>query len=342
MSDIAKLSALIFLPIFIPILVVAFTLGNGPWFFDRFKSTLTLHEEKGLAEQGLLWISILSPILYSLALGAISWSGHSISITSDGLKTFFSISTLPLGALSLALPLSILISRLHATKQTARQIRITQQKNNIDLFHSHRKELFSYFSQIGEIRYLDCLTGKFKVHPRVHKVFFTGHPEDGVPLIDEAAFIDIERELSSARRHLDLIIRDTDPKLTYSLYIANFCSTIYRLSEKLGLPEIYVELSQQSTLVPTQLNGNEKIDLVTVGKTTDESVAAYRYAKGYFQNLCDFAGRTPKFTEEESLNYIDTGGKFRSIKKEQVIERLHRNEIRQAIKANDTTMLHQQ
>lgn len=333
MTEILSLLALILLPILVPTIAFAGILGSGSCFFDRFKSTLTLDEGSGLSEQGLLWISILSPFLYFLALGAVSWDGYSVSLTSEGLKTFISISALPLGALSLALPLSVLVSRLHATKQTAKQIKITQQKNNIDLFHSHRKELFSYFSQIGEVEYLDCLTGEFKVHPRVHRIFFTGRPESGIPLINEDAFKDIERELSLARWQLDAIIRDKNPQLTYTFYIANFCSTIYRLSEKLGLPEIYVELAQNSLLVPAKLEGKEKMELLTVGKTTSEAVAAYRYAKGYFHNLCDFAGREPEATEDDELKYIDVGGKFRTMKAEKVIERLHQNEIQQAISA---------
>lgn len=328
-----SLLALILLPLLVPTIAIAGILGRGPWLFDRLRSTLTLDEESGLSEQGLLWISILSPFLYFLALGAVSWAGYSISLTSEGLKVFVSISALPLGVLSIALPLSVLVSRLHATKQTAKQIKITQQKNNIDLFHSHRKELFSYFSQIGKVEYLDCIIGKFKVHPRVHKVFFTGKPERGIPLVNEDAFEDIERELSSARWQLDAVIRDKNPQLTYSFYIANFCSTIYRLSQKLGLPEIYVELAQNSLLVPTVLNGDKKMELLTVGTTTNEAVAAFRYAKDYFANLCDFAGRESKALDDDELIYIDMGGKFRTIKTEKVIERLHKNEIQQAISA---------
>lgn len=332
--EILSLLALILLPVFLPILIFAGLFGSGSWFFERFKTTLTLDEETGLSEQGLLWISILCPFLYFLALGTVSWAGYAISLTGEGLKTFVDISALPLAALSLALPLCVLISRLHATKQTAKQIKITQQKNNIDLFHSHRKELFSYFSQIGEVNYLDCLTAKFKVHPRVHKNFFTGKPESGIPLINEDAFNNIEEELSLARRQLDLIITDRNPRSTYDLYMTNFCSTMYRLSEKLGLPEIYVELAENSLKVPVQLDG-ENMELYTVGKTTDEAIAAYRYVQDYFHHLCDFAGRDGKREQEvlqdDALKYIDAGGKFRTMHQEKVIERLHQNEIQQAI-----------
>lgn len=119
--------------------------------------------------------------------------------------------------------------------------------------------------------------------------------------------------------------------MTYSFYINNFCSTIYRLSQKLGLPEIYVELSEKSTLVPMKLDGKEDVELLTVGKTTDEAVAAYRYAKGYFHNLCDFAGREPDRKENEEFKYLEMSGKFRTVKELKVIETLHDNEIKQAV-----------
>lgn len=334
MTEKLILLAIVLLPIIIPIVAISLILGKGSCSSEKIKSIFFLNEDKGLSEQGLLWISIFSPVLYFIVFGFISWHGRSISITSDGLKEFFGISGLALGMLSLALPLSVFVSRLHATKQTAKQIRIAQQKNNIDLFHSHRKELFSYFSQIGKVKYLDCFDGEFKVHPRVHKRFFIGSPEGGIPNINEIVFKDIESELISARWQLDKILRDINPNITYDLYIANFCSTIYRLSEKLGLPEIYRELAEKSLLVPVVLDGKEEMKLLTVGKTTAEAVAAYRYAKDYFHNLCDFAGRGQEaieFIGDDDLKYIDIGGKFLTINSEKVIERLHENEIKEAI-----------
>jgi hypothetical protein len=76
LTDIVRLAALVLLPLLIPLLTIAVFLGSGPWLFKRLQSTLALHEERGLAEQGLLWVSILSPFLYFLALGAISWSPY--------------------------------------------------------------------------------------------------------------------------------------------------------------------------------------------------------------------------------------------------------------------------
>ena len=307
------------------IVVLIFGVGNN-W-IERLWSSLSLNADKGLSSQGLLWLSILCPFLYFITLGGITWQGYEISITSAGINTFFSISKLPLAILSIIIPLSVLVSRFHATKQTAEQIKITRLKNNLDLFNSHRNELFSYFTQIGEINYLDCFVAKYKVHPRVHKNFFKGSPVDGTPLINEDSFKDIESELSSARWQLNSVIKDINPELTYSFYIANLCSTIYRLSYKLGLPEVYETLAEKSVLVPVELNG-KKNELLTVGTTTDEVVAAYRYAKGYYENLCDFARRSSGHVEEEETKYIDNGVKFRKINNIQVIEKLHETEIK--------------
>ena len=76
MTDIVYLVALVLLPLFLPVLVVSSILGSGSWVLARLKSTLTLDEERGLAEQGLLWVSIISPFLYFIALGVIVWRGN--------------------------------------------------------------------------------------------------------------------------------------------------------------------------------------------------------------------------------------------------------------------------
>ena len=171
MSNILALVSLIALPILIPIIIVLLIFGVGINWRERLTSSLSLNADKGLSSQGLLWLSIFCPFLYFVILGSVTWQGYEILITSAGITTFFSISKLPLAILSIIIPLSVLVSRFHATKQTAEQIKITRLKNNLDLFNSHRNELFSYFTQIGEINYLDCFVAKYRVHPRVHKTF---------------------------------------------------------------------------------------------------------------------------------------------------------------------------
>lgn len=323
MLSLILLIMIITFPLLIPMFFVAIFFGGGGGLSNKLKKALTLHADKGLSEQGLLWLSIFTPLMYAIFFGIIVWSGHSILLTEDGLSNFVRISAFPLALISLSLPLSILVSRLHSTKQTAEQIKITRAKNNIDLFNSHRKDLFSYFSQIGEVNYLDCIQAKYKLHPKIHKIFFKGTPLLGTPVFCSEAFEDIESELSVTRQHLHSIITNANPSITYSLYIANFSPAIYRLSLKLGIPEIYIDLADKSVSVPFDIKGGGRDKFLTAGRTTDEAIAAFRYIRNFFSNLCDFAGYEEKYTTSESIKYIDEGLSYRVKIEPPIIENIH-------------------
>lgn len=314
------------LPLLLVSVILIITMGKGSWKKSRWTSAFTLHPEQGLAQQGLLWLSILAPFSYGAAAGIIVWKGYELSLTAEGLSNFIKISPIPIAFFSIALPLSILVSRLHATAQTANQIRLTRYKNNIDSFYSHRKELFSYFQQIGEVNFLDCITAKYNLHPRMHKIYFIGTPESGTPAINEAAFKEIQRDLDHARWTIDKVVRDSNPEMTFSFYIANACSAIYNLAFKLGLTEIYIELAEKSVLVPITLEDGPK-ELLTVGTSTAELLAAYRYAHSFFDNLCDFATYEASKTPNKHYTYILEGGGYKIIKTSLVVERLHSEDI---------------
>ena len=119
MSEVVVLACLVAIPVLIPVIVIVAVLGTGSWWCKRFTSALTLSADEGLSSQGLLWLSIFCPFLYFIILGFVAWQGSEISITGEGLNTFFSLSKLPLAIVSLTIPLSVLVSRFHATKQTA-------------------------------------------------------------------------------------------------------------------------------------------------------------------------------------------------------------------------------
>lgn len=327
---------LLFLPLVIGITATVAARGRGSWKKERWISALTMHPDQGLVRQGLLWVSILVPFFYGLAAGMIVWSPYTISLTPEGINNFVRISTFPLALFSLSLPLTILVSRLHATAQTANQITLTRYKNNIDSFYSHRKEMFSYFSQIGEVNFLDCINAKFKLHPRMHKTFFVGKPHEGTPQANGAAFSDIESKLESVRWQIHAVITDANPELTYDYYVANLCSAMYKLSMSLGLTEIYIELAGKSVLVPITLEKQGFKELITVGTTTTELIAAYRYAQSFFNNLCDFAGvEAVNPHNDNNYRYMFEGKSYSTIVSPPVIERLHANEIQQARKNHE-------
>jgi len=326
-----KLLILVIAPFILAFITVLIFFARGNNLCNKIKFSLTLHPELGLVKQGLLWLAILCPVYYFFSFGYFAWQDFNVDLTSVGFNEFITISILPLALLSLAIPLSVLVSRLHSTEQSAKQIEIVSYKNNLDTYRSHRQELFAYYEQIGETDFLDCVKVKFKIHPRLHRNFFNGSPKDGLPAPIEAAFNDIESELTTAKWGIDRVIRDVNKDMTLSFYL-NACSALIRLSEKIGIQEIYIDLANKGVLVPVKLQKQPETEsLLTIGTTTNELVAAYRIAKSYYINLCDFSGVSHKLQSSEEMKYIDLGVKFRTINEELVVEKLHRTTIKQAI-----------
>jgi len=328
--DEIKMALIILIPPILAIFLVAISLGENILKKGRLVSITRLHPEKGLIRQGLLWLSIFIPIFYFIVLGALAWQDCNISFTAEGFKTFINISGLPLGVLSLSLPFAVLVSRFHATEQTAKQIEIAKYKNNLDAFYAHRKELFSYFSQIGEADLDNGMKAKYKVHPIIHRVFFNGEPSDGVPKINFSAFEGIESDLICARKYIDGVIRDLNPESTFTFYLYA-CSAIYTLGEKLWLKEITEDLPKRSVHVPVQFENQEITCPTTIGVTTDELVHSYWYIRSYFLNLCEFALYTSSDQVKERYRNLEIGvadDKYKFIKQPLVIERLHETIIK--------------
>ncbi|MBN3495864.1 hypothetical protein [Vibrio neptunius] len=322
LTEIFKLLLIILTPPLLSVCGISLVLGLASFRLDA---------SKGLLSQGLLWLAMLLPISYFFVFGIIAWDGYNLDISSSGLSVFFEISAVPLTFLSLALPLTILVARFHSTEQTAKQIAITSHKNNLDSFYAHRKELFSYFAQLDETDYFGVFKVKYRVHPRLHKNFFVGSPDSGVPEINLDMFKSLEQTLSSARFQIDSVLTNKDPNSAFNFYMLNACVTIHYLSHTLGLKEIYGDLASRGVLLELDVKGKGKHEFLSVGTTTDDLVAAYRYAHDYYLNLCDFAGYVPEPIEEK-YKYITTGGKFSTISTPKVIEQLHKNEIANLLK----------
>lgn len=282
------------------------------WLKDRelIKYVFSLHPNKGLSSQGPFWLSIITPLFYFLMLGPFAWNGYTPRLDAEGFKTFISISALPLGVLSLALPLSVSVARFHSSKQTARQIEIVSQKNNVDLFHAHRKELFSYFSQIGETKYSNVLIAKNHIHPRVHKSFFTGKPEDGSPKANESAFNEIRRDIDSLMFLLDAVLKNINKEMTFQFYLFNFCPQVYSTALKLGLEEVVHSFRETSVESRSIVNGRK---YWTVGNSSEDAVLALRYINNFYMNLCDFSGHSQdEGSSQEEYSYFMSNNDFKN------------------------------
>ncbi|MEH6397704.1 hypothetical protein [Pantoea sp. Haah2121] len=289
---------------------------------------MTLHTEKSIGHQGIFWFSIILPMVYFFLLGSLAWSGYTFRFDAEGFKTFVSISALPLGVLSLAIPLSASVSRFHATKQTAKQIQIVSQKNNIDLFHAHRKELFSYFEQIGEVELHENLKALNKPHPRIHKLFFAGDPKYGTPTVKKDRFEEVDKLLETTRGMLISILDNVNPQVSFGLYIEIFCRDVMRLAHMLGLQEV-IDLCMSSPRYPCVIKG-VRYNLESVGSTSDEAIAAFKCIENFYNNLRDFAYyKSPYFdNKKEARRLIDS---VRNKLEQNTIEKLHRNIIANAV-----------
>lgn len=299
---------------------------------DKVNYIFSLHPEKGLSSQSLFWISIITPFNYFLFLGLLAWKDYVLRLDAEGFKVFISISALPLGVLALALPLSVSVARFHSSKQTAKQIAIVSQKNNLDLYNSHRKELFGYFQQLGEVKYTEKLIVKNRVHPRVYKNFFYGVPSEGIPNPQNGVFENIDIRLTGVRKNLVRIIKSNNPEEVCKLYLLDFGVAILDLSNRLGIPEIN-DMMESSPSVPYSIAGNS-YHFETVGTTSDDAIAAFRAIENFFHNLCDFANYESQyfmdFTKREEFDEVlRINGKTKL--QERVIERLHENQIKKAI-----------
>jgi hypothetical protein len=323
MDEFFKLLACIILPFAFSILIVkiAFKAYNSlkKRLNNQYKelTPFSLDASRGLAEQGYLWLSILAPVLYFFTLGYFSWQGYTISINSDGLSEFLRISTLPIALLSLSIPLSILVARIHATHQTSIQITATNVKNNMDGYYAHRKAMFEYFGTLKQITYPGDIEGDFHAHPRLHLRFFKDEgPTNGTPKVDTARFDSAIENLTAIQIHIHAALLKETPHTTAALNYADACNKIYALAGLLTLPNIYETLKSASkdyTIYDAvNLSSPNNLTFTCVGSTTKELIGSYRYIRSYLRVLCEFSGYDVSFFDKKEYLAIDKGDKYNS------------------------------
>lgn len=267
-----------------------------------------LQTDKGVGEQPVFWLSIAIPVVLAFITGWIALQGKSLSLSADGFKEFLSISTLPLIFLGTSVPLSTLVWRLHATRQTAEQIIVTRLKNNVDAFYAHRKALVDYFSYVDEVMYEGEVKGVFKAHPRLHLKFFVNQtPDKGMPFYDEAAFKGAIELLSAARTALAVIISEKNAVKKIQAY-SRASEVLTELGTLLVLKELYERLPAEGR--EYQLPGDSGTVFRSLGLEVEQLIGAYRYSRSVMRLLCEFAGyKLDYFTAEvsERLHEIDKG-----------------------------------
>lgn len=327
MADGIFLIFTIVLAICVSITLVAYFVGKGAWASSRVSSILQLDTSKGLIHQGLLWLSISTPVAVAVSLGLWVWPKYSFELSPAGFKNFIEISILPLAVMSLSLPLSGLVSRFHSTQQTAKQIEVVSFKNNLDAFYTHRKEMLAYFSAIQEVDYLGVETFKYYLHPVLHVRFFSGAPEDGLPKTDVDSFESVKGQIISGAKFLKTVLIPggvSSPFTTLDAYL-QACKSICLAATSLHIPQITRGLVSRGVSIRSAECEPPSYDLITLGISTLDSLAAIRFTKSFYDNLCDFAGY-PRLVIPEYLEVVFHGGQS-ILNGDLEIERLHDSEI---------------
>lgn len=265
-----------------------------------------LQTDKGVGERPVFWASIGIPVLLFFITGYFAWRGKSLDFSSDGFNVFMGISALPFICLGASVPLSTLVWRIHATRQTAEQIIVTRLKNNVDAFYAHRKAFIDYFSYIDNVKYEGLVEGVFKVHPRLHLKFFVNQsPEKGMPALNLEQFADALTTLGAIRNELERLLGSPDPDEKIQAY-ASASYLLQKLGSLLVLKELYERLPAKGNYY--RLPSGETFR--SLGPHAAQLIGAYRYCRSMMRLLCEFAGHPVEYFttwERDSLREIDKG-----------------------------------
>lgn len=142
-------------------------------------------DEKRLSQQWIFRLAIAIPFAISFLLCIPLWFETTFDFSSAGYTKFLSIFSLPIGVLSLSIPLVAIVAHIHRTIQTEKQINLIDQKNISDRFYSHYKYIMDSFSSIemDNMKINGDTSKKIKIsniNSLYHCFFPHSSPENGV------------------------------------------------------------------------------------------------------------------------------------------------------------------
>jgi len=241
-----------------------------------------LNPEHGLGSQTLFWLVVLAPLTYFGVFGGFAWRGYDVSLNSDGFKQFIEISTLPIALLSLSIPLTALVTYLHSTAQTAKQI----EKNEHELFYLHRREFVYYFEQIGPTTLYDVFAVEFKISPRIHGQLFMGEVKDGIPLLDTHKVDELILKFKEAERCLALALTEPLSDETCDAYFT-FCELTTSLVNFFAIRDLKLKIDANAFRLV--LMRSKECEVKSVGWRADHAGAVFDCLRVYLNNLLHFS-----------------------------------------------------
>lgn len=173
---------------------------------NHLKRLFRLNHES-LSKQGPFWLSIFIPLAISLLLCIPLWIHTTIDLSPDGYGKFLDIYKLPIGILSLTIPLVAIIAHIHRTIQTAEQINSAKKKNLTDSFFSHNKFITDALTKIAP-RKIKISGGLYELKIEdpyhIYNIFFKNSSyENGI----------ITSEITMGRNEIVVLLEDIYDKL---------------------------------------------------------------------------------------------------------------------------------
>jgi hypothetical protein len=196
MDESHKLLLCLFIPLLVTYLIVAIIQKS-------FLITLKF-DTRGFYKQPIFLLIAISSFLFFLVFSYIAWSGHIVSLNSNGLNNFLKIGILPIGILSGTIVLLNLISRAHTSHQTEIQISESKRNSKLDNFKNHKSEFVDFINN-----YIDpdivSKNNKLWISPSTHHILYELSKSEG--LDENPKIIFKKQQYESITAHLNLAFK---------------------------------------------------------------------------------------------------------------------------------------
>lgn len=134
--------------------------------WNYYRSLLEV-DPQALHKQPLLWFALLLPISYGICVSVPFLQGREPDLSAEGIAVFFNAVQYGVYIISVALPLGLLIARMHSTVQVEAQLEASRAQNVFTNFFKHREVVRDE---------VDSICTKFHLYPNrrvdIYKLLF--------------------------------------------------------------------------------------------------------------------------------------------------------------------------